>query len=74
MGSRFPTRRGNFEGQGNWQPTVKELSAVSCANEVEPTEIQFGMLSQVGPGNHILDWGADALTGSGTFGGVCMAE
>jgi len=47
---------------------------VSCANEVEPTEIQFGMLSQVGPGNHILDWGADALTGSGTFGGVCMAE
>jgi len=30
---------------------VQGLSAVSCAKMAEPTEMQFGMLSRVGPGN-----------------------
>jgi len=45
--------RGNFEGEKGW-PTVKYrdslVSAVSCAKTAEPIEMQFGMLSQVGPG------------------------
>jgi len=30
---------------------VQGLSAVSCAKTAEPIEMQFGMLSRVGPGN-----------------------
>ena len=43
---------------------------MSCAKTAEPTEIPFGQLSWVSPGNHVLDGGADAPTGRGTFSGV----
>jgi len=29
--------------------------------------VNFGMLSREDPGNHVLDWGADAPTGRGAF-------
>ena len=41
---------------------------MSCAKTAEPIEMQFGMLSRVGPGNHELYEGADAPTKRGTFG------
>jgi len=34
---------------------VQGPSVVSCAKTAEPTEMQFGMLSWAGPGNHVLD-------------------
>jgi len=43
---------------------------VSCAKAVELIEMQFGLLNQVGPENHVLDRGADALTGSIGYGGM----
>jgi len=33
---------------------------VSRAKTAEPIDKQFGMLSRVDPGNHVLDWDADA--------------
>jgi len=33
-------------------------------------KMPFGMLSRVEPGNHVLDRGADAVTGRGNFRGV----
>ena len=43
---------------------------MSCAQAVELIEMQFGLLNQVGPENHVLDRGADALTGSIGYGGM----
>jgi len=34
---------------------VYRLSAVSCAETAVPVEMKFVTLSQVGPGNHVLD-------------------
>ena len=31
---------------------------MSCEKRAEPNEMQFGMLSPVGPWNHVLDGGA----------------
>ena len=31
------------------------LSAVTCAKTAEPTEMTFGMRTQVGPSKHVLD-------------------
>jgi len=46
---------------------VVGLSPVSCAKTAEPIEMQFGIFSWVGLGNHVLDGGADAHTGNGYF-------
>jgi len=40
---------------------------VSCAKTAEPIEIQFGMLSRMDPGNHLLHDGADAPMRWGTL-------
>jgi len=42
-------------------------SAMSCAVTAEPIEMQFGMLSQVGPGN-VLHGDVDASTGGLVLG------
>ena len=39
---------------------------LSPAKATEPIEMQFGMMSWVVPGNHVLDGGADAPT-EGSF-------
>ena len=41
---------------------------MSLATAAEPIEMQFGILSWVDPENHVLNRGADAPTGRGTFG------
>ena len=41
---------------------------MSPAKADDRIEMQFGMRRWVGPGNHVLDGGADSLTGRGTFG------
>jgi len=46
---------------------------VSCAKTAEPIEMQFGMLSRVGP-EHVLYGDVHALTGRGTFGGLWPIE
>jgi len=33
---------------------------MSCAKMAEPIEMQFGMVSWVGPGNKYITWGVDA--------------
>jgi len=48
-------QRGNFlRREGTAHCEVWD-SAISCAKTAEPIEMQFWMLSQVGPGNHVLD-------------------
>jgi len=41
---------------------------MSCAKTAEPIEMQFGILSRVGPGNHVLD-GVQMPHGKGHFWG-----
>ena len=36
----------------------RTTSAVSCTEMAVPVKMQFGTLSRVGPGNHVLDGGA----------------
>jgi len=40
---------------------------MSCAKTAEPIEMPFGVLSRVVPRNHVLDGGADAPVGKGSF-------
>jgi len=60
MGSKSPTQKGNFERGRKGVAHCKEqgLSVVSCAKTAELIEMQFGTLSVVGQGNHVLDGGA----------------
>jgi len=44
-----PCEGGNFDGKSGGP---YELPAVSSAKMAEPIDMQFGMLSPVGPGNH----------------------
>jgi len=50
---------------------------MSCALTAEPIEMQFGMLSQVGPGN-VLHGDVDAFTGGiyipSSFGSIWQIE
>jgi len=41
---------------GKWAPIVKYRG---CAKMAEPLEMPFGILSQVHPSNHVVDWGTD---------------
>jgi len=41
------------------------VTLVSAAKMAEPTEMPFGLRTQVGPGNHVLDGGPDAPHGNG---------
>jgi len=36
----------------------------------EPIEMSFGLRTQMGPGNHVLDGSPDLLMGRGNFLGV----
>jgi len=45
---------------------------VSCAKTSEPIDMQFEMLSRLGP--RIITWHVDAHTGRGTFGVVLLVE
>jgi len=49
----------------------RSVTAVRSAKTAEPIEMQFEMLSRVGPGSH--DGSVDVPTGSGTFG-VSLAD
>jgi len=54
-------------------------SAMSCAIMAEPVEMQFEMLSQLGPGNVLaqetcVTWRVDAAAGISTFEGVWPIE
>ena len=44
------------------------LTATSHAKTAEPIEMQQGMMSQTGPGNHVFSWVVDGPTGTCTFG------
>ena len=59
-GLNLPMERGNFERQGAAHCRV-QVPAVRCAKMAEPIKMQFGMLSQVGSGNHVLDGAHIAL-------------
>jgi len=48
----------------------QSVTVVSPAKTAQPIEMLFGMLSHVDPGNHVLDRGADVVTGRGNFRGV----
>ena len=62
-GARIPpVRRGNFEGR-NGRPVVKYMdTAVICAKTAEPIEMPFGLWTQMGPRNHVLDGSPQVLT------------
>jgi len=45
-GVQIPDEEGQFRGKG--LPTVKGLSAVSCAETAEPTDLLFGLWTRVG--------------------------
>ena len=53
--SRYPMRRGNFEGEGAAHCKVYGLPVVSCAKSAEPIEMPCGMWIRVGPRKHVLD-------------------
>ena len=42
---------------------------MSPAETAEPIEMPFGLRTQVGPGNHVLDGDSDPLMGRGNFEG-----
>jgi len=54
------------------QLKLQGLSTVRCAKTVEPIEMQFGMLSRVGPRN--ITWGVAVPTGRDIFGSVRSIE
>jgi len=56
MGSRYSMGRGNFEGEGTAHYKVQGHSAVSCAKTTEPTEMPFGIWTQVGPEEACIRW------------------
>jgi len=47
---------------------------VSCTKTAELIEMQFGMLTRVGPGSHVLHGGVDGPAGRSIFGGVLLIE
>jgi len=56
MGVQIPMCRGNFEGgKAATHCKLHELCVKSCAKIAKLIETQFGILSCVGPENHILD-------------------
>ena len=50
------------------------VTTVSLAKAAEPIEMQFGILSRVGPENHVLNRGGDAPHGKGHFWGAWLIE
>jgi len=53
--------------RGQTSPPLDRITAVHTADRPAPIAMQFGTLSRVGPGNHVLDGSADAATDRGTF-------
>jgi len=47
----------------------QSVTLVSPAKTVEPIKMPFGLRTRVGPGNHVLDRGADHPMGRGNFEG-----
>ena len=47
---------------------------MNCAKLAELIDMQFGMLSQMGAANHLIDVGVHVLMGRGTFGVVWPIE
>jgi len=45
----------------------RSVTLVSPAKMAEPIEMQFGLRTRVGPGNHVLDSGPDPPVGRGKF-------
>ena len=45
------------------------VTLVSPAKTAAPIMMPFGLRTQVGPRNHVLDWGTDPQMGSGNFEG-----
>ena len=50
------------------------LPTMRCAKTAEPIQIQYGILSQVGPGNHVLDGVHTVTTRRIWFNHPCAAE
>ena len=56
------------EKRGKERPVVKYSdSAVICPKTAEPIEIPFGIWTQVGPTNHVLDGAQDRHVRSSNF-------
>jgi len=47
----------------------RSVTLVSSAKTAELIEMQFGLRTWVGPGNHVLDGGLDPPMGRGNFEG-----
>jgi len=45
------------------------ITLVSPAKTAEPIEMLFGLRTQAGIWNHVLDWGPDLPMGRGNFDG-----
>ena len=53
---------------------VYGYSSVICSITAEPTEMPFGLLALMGPRNHVLDGGPNALMRMGNFEGERAAH
>jgi len=57
MGSKYPMRRGNCEGERTAHSNVQKLAEVSCAKTAEPIKMPFGMWTPAGARKQALDGG-----------------
>ena len=48
--------------------------SVTCAKTTDPINVQFGMITQVDPRNHVLCGGLDSPTIRGDFLGGCFSH
>jgi len=62
-----PWERAIFRGIGGPLLSIGTFRSQLCKKTAEPIKIPIGMLSHVDPENHVLDRGADAAMGRGTF-------
>ena len=57
-----PVGMGNFfAGEGASHCKVQGHSTDICAKAAEPIEVPFGLWTQMGPRNHVLNWGSQVL-------------
>jgi len=52
----------------DYQSVCRSVTLVSRAKTLEPIEMQFGLRTRVGPGNHVLDGGPDTPWEGATLG------
>jgi len=72
MGDPIPQGEGTILGENvAAHRKIMGHSTVSCAKMDDPIAMPFWMKTRVGPRNHVLDGGADPLTGKHNFLKFC---